>query len=87
VLQLAALVRHQSAEADIKLLTFSAKAAGSNNQDLLLKLLWGGVVPFKGKGFLLEINFQPLFILQISYKLLMLLFKKVFTDTKITQFV
>lgn len=46
VLQLPALVRHQSAEADIKILTFLAKAAGSN-QDLLLKPFRGGVVLFK----------------------------------------
>lgn len=74
VLQLAALVRHQSAEADIKLLTFPAKAGGRNNQDFLLKL-FGGVVLFKGNGFLLEINFQSPFILWISFKLFMLLRK------------
>lgn len=50
MLQLAALVRHQSAEAGIKLLTFPAKAAGSNNQDLLLKLFGGGVILFKGNS-------------------------------------
>lgn len=68
VLQLAALVRYQSAEADIKLLTFPAKAAGSNNQDLLFELfLGGGVVLSIGTGFLVERNFKSPFILQISF--------------------